>query len=125
MSTSESSDSEPEPDLDLDYGRVSGENPGGSDAINRGASQDPNAEVLKLIEKSVENSTTNPRVKVEGPGNVIDIGTKIIIHPPREPSSPSDDILKNIEETKRLEKIVGGIRDYYHTVRNTYQRLGC
>ena len=113
MSTSESSDSEPEP-VDSVYERVSGENPGGSDATNR-ASQDPNAEVLKLIEKSVENSATLP-VKVDGQGNTINIGTHLYFHPSREPASPSDDILKNIEETKRLEKIVGGIRDYYRTV---------
>lgn len=120
MTTSDSSDSEPEPDLDADYCRVTGETPAGSEAINQRVCQDENAEdpLIRFIEKSVENSASIPQIKVEGSGTKIYPG--IHIHP-RDNPPPAEDFLQNIEETKRLEKIVGGIRDYYHTVRDIRQ----
>ena len=124
--TSDSSDSD-EPDFDPVYDRVTGENPGGSKAINCGVSQEQTSEdnLIKLIKESVENPASIPQnIKVVGPGAQIFPG--IHIHRPRDTQPQADDFLENIEETKRLEnieetkrleKIVEGIRDYYHTVR--------
>ena len=113
MSTSDSSDSDPGPDLEADYRRVTGENPGGSEAIN--------CDVGQIIKESVETSANIPQIKVVGTGTQIYPGTQIHIHQARETSPPADEFLENIEERKRLEKIVGGIRDYYHTVSTVRQ----
>ena len=115
MSTSDSSDSDSEPDLDKVYPRVTGEHPGASKSIDHGVSQDEiqnTEDHLKKILEKAENSATQIKVKGQEisifPGPHIHINTA-----PAPPPPPPDDFPENIEETKRLEKIVGGIRDYY------------
>ena len=109
MSSSQSSDSEPEPDLDSDWGRVAGENPG--------AGQDQTPEdLIKLIEET--NPAKISRITVEGEGNTIYTGPTINLI--REKKKKKNEFTEpppseNTEETKRLERIVDGIRDYYTT----------
>ena len=54
--TGDSSDSDPEPDFDTVHNRVTGENPGGSKAINCGVSQEQTSEdhLIKLIKETVD-----------------------------------------------------------------------
>ena len=121
MSSSESSDSEPESDpeaFEREYNIAQGslvqvdDKQQGSRELQdeeTAVSNSPEDEIKKLQKVIADTNAGPTEVKVSGSGNTINTGTTIIIK--------SQNYLEKIKEdrkAKRLEKIVGGIRDYYH-----------